>query len=219
MKSKILLLSTILTGLLYFETYSQNNSSINKQNEIVKQLRFKNPNTPIDTLIYKTKKEYIQITPSGLITTSKKFHHQLNIEKDLMVEDACVYENDTHYYIIYTESDLMESVGFLEKINKQNSKSEYRNYIQWSGYPKPLIRNGNLYYASWGNVGKIKLESGKTLWHKNHLYDSKKNAFGGFDSIIYNNNLVKFSSKKPRTEKIDLITVNDETGEVLSINK
>lgn len=210
----------------------ENNSNIRQQdsttqnvptesdNQIIaaKEFEFKNPDRPVeDTLLLKTRNGVFLITPLGLFNTTT--NDTIRLKTDLIVEKAYLYENKTDYFIFFTDTDHEGSTSWIQKISKNPLKSESVEHIPGFNLGQPIIYEQFAYVTAIGFVGKIDLQTVEYVWKHKDLYGRGKQSFNSFDTVTFNKNEVKFISGNYKSDNIDKVIVDNQTGEIKRIEK
>ena len=183
-----------------------------------KKFEFKNPDRPVeDTLILKTINGDFLITPLGLFKTTT--NDTIHLKTDLIVEKAYLYENETNYYIFFTETDHNAATSWIQKISKNPLKSESVEHIPGFNLGQPIIDEQFAYVTAIGFIGKIDLQTVKYVWKHKDLYDRGKHSFNSFDTVILNKNEIEFISGNYKSDNIDKVIVDNQTGEIKRIEK
>ena len=180
--------------------------------------RFKNPNMPIeDTLILSIGQTDFQITPLGLMTINDIDSIQLKTE--MIVEKAYMYEDERNYYIFFTETDMDVATSYLQKVSKEPLTSLYTKLIHGFNLGLPLISQEYAYVNTIGCVGKIDLNTGDYIWQHMDLYDNEKYSFNSFDTVLIKQETTEFISENYKSKKIDKVIIDNESGEIITIDK
>jgi len=196
------------------------NISIKGEGQIfgAKKFEFKNPERPIeDTLILKSGNKNFLITPLGLFKTND--NDSIQLETDLIVSRAFLYESSEYFYVFFTDTDHDGSTSWIQKISKNPLKSEYVEQIQGFNLGQPIIDGESAYVSAIGFIGKIDLKTGAYDWKHYNLYDNEKYSFNSFDTVLINKTQIEFVSENHRSKKIDKVIVDNQTGEIKKIEK
>jgi hypothetical protein len=186
--------------------------------ETAKIFNFKNPDIPFeDSLVLNTENRNYLITPLGLFFIAN--NDSIQLETELIVETAYLYEDKEHFYIFFTDTDHEGATSWIQKISKNPLSSEYVEQIQGFNLGQPIISQGFAFVTAIGFVGKIDLTTGKYLWKHHNLYDRTKYSFNSFDTVILKQNMVKFISNNYKSKKVDKVIINNKTGEIIEVEK
>jgi hypothetical protein len=170
-----------------------------------------------DTLVLNTPSGHYEISPSGLFQISSKDTVQL--ETDLIVERAFLYQDQNYFYVFFTDTDHEGATSWIQKISKTLLKTEYTEQIQGFNLGQPVIQGNEAYVTAISFVGKINLETGIYDWRHYDLYDSKKYSFNSFDTVIVKNETVEFLSTHYRSKHEDKVIVDKITGKIIDLQK
>lgn len=180
--------------------------------------RFKNPNTPIeDTLVLSVEQTDFQITPLGLMIINDI--NSIQLKTDMMVEKAYLYEDERNYYVFFTETDMDVATSYLQKVSKEPLKLIYTKLIHGFNLGLPLICQDFAYVNTLGCVGKIDLNTGEYIWQHMDLYDNEKYSFNSFDTVLIKQKTTEFISENYKSKNIDKVIIDNETGEIITIDK
>jgi hypothetical protein len=196
------------------------NVSTESEKQIVgaKKFEFKNPDRPVeDTLILKKSNGDLLITPVGLFKTTA--NDTIRLKTDLIVEKAYLHENETDYFIFFTDTDHDGATSWIQKITKNPMKTEYVKHIPGFNLGQPIIDQQFAYVSAIGFIGKIDIQTGEYAWKHKDLYDNEKYSFNSFDTVIFKKNQTEFISGNYKSDNTDKVIVDNEKGEILRIEK
>lgn len=183
-----------------------------------KKFEFKNPERPIeDTLILKSDNKDFLITPLGLFKTLD--NDSIQLETDLIVNRAYLYETKKYFYVFFTDTDHDGATSWIQKISKIPLKTEYVEQIQGFNLGQPMIFGETAYVSAIGFIGKIDLKLGMYDWKHHNLYDNEKYSFNSFDTVLIHKTQIEFVSENYRSKKIDKVVVDNRSGEIEEIIK
>lgn len=183
-----------------------------------KKFVFNNPERPIeDTLIIKSDNKNFLITPLGLFKTND--NDSIQLETDLIVSRAFLYETNEYFYVFFTDTDHDGATSWIQKISKNPLKSEYVEQIQGFNLGQPIIHGESAYVTAIGFIGKFDLKSGMYNWKHHNLYDNETYSFNSFDTILMNKTQIQFVSENYRSKKVDKVVVDNQSGEIEEIIK
>ncbi len=202
-------------SLLYACSLNAQNKSILKSKDNIFRLRPINPALPIDTLIHESNNGVFKITPSGLLTFPSGISYQLKIEKNLIVEQASIYQTKGFTYVFHDETNLMEGGFWLVKIDNSNMQQIYKEYIV-SVSSGPIIKDNYTYITFSTHAKKIDLETGKNVWYHQDVRNGNVDIKIDLDTIIFDNSVVKFISRKSHSIlQNDTIVIDDKIGKII----
>ena len=186
--------------------------------EAAKKFDFKNPDRPIeDTLILRTAKGNFEISPTGLLETIEK--NTVQLETDLIVEKAFIYEDKKYFYLFFTDTDHESATSWIQKIEKESLKTVFTSQINGFNLGQPIIQRDKSYLTAIGFVGKIDLVTGDYDWKYQDLYDNNKYSFNSFDTIIIQDNQIEFLSENYKSKNLDRVIIESKTGKIIGIEK
>lgn len=189
-----------------------------KQIIAARKFEFKNPDRPIeDTLILKTTKGDFLISPLGLFRTTT--NDTIQLKSELIVEKAYLYENETDYFVFFTDTDHDGATSWIQKISKKTLKSQSVEHIPGFNLGQPIINEQFAYVTAIGFIGKIDLRTVEYFWQHKDLYDREKYSFNSFDTVILKKNVIEFISRNWKSENIERIIVDSQTGKIKRIEK
>jgi hypothetical protein len=170
-----------------------------------------------DTLVLKTTENSFQITPQGLLRINEV--DSIHLKTEMLIETAYLYEDKDNYYVFFTETDMDVATSYIQKITRNNLKSLYVKMIYGFNLGQPIISQDFAYVNTLGCVGKIDLSTGEYIWQHKDLYDNEKYSFNSFDTVLINRNTTEFISENYKSKKIDKVIIDNETWEILTIDK
>lgn len=236
MKNLLYILTILLFGCNSFNGQSKNdadNSALSEQQEtttqveptksqneitVAKRFEFKNPERPIeDTLILETDNKAFLITPLGLFKTAE--NDTIHLKTELIVEEAYLYVDETSFFVFFTDTDHEGATSWIQRFSKNPLKSAYVKQIPGFNLGQPIIDGQFAYVTALGFVGKIDLQIGEYVWKHKELYDNEKYSFNSFDTVVLKHNETEFISENYKTDKIDKVIVDNQTGEIKRIEK
>lgn len=192
---------------------------VNKEKTFgAKKFEFKNPEGPMeDTLVLKTDYKNFMISPIGLFKANDQGSVQL--ETDLIVDRAYLYETDEFYYVFFTDTDHEGATSWVQKFKKNTLETEYVTQIQGFNLGLPIIYKESIFVSAIGFIGKINLQTGDYEWKHDNLYDNENYSFNSFDTIIVNDPNIEYISENYQSKNVDKVIVDNETGEIKEIIK
>jgi hypothetical protein len=157
------------------------------------------------------------ITPLGLFKTPT--NDTIRLKTDLIVDNAYLYQDESNYYVFFTDTDHDGATSWIQKISKNPLKSISVEHILGFNLGQPIIDKQFAYVTAIGFVGKIDLQTIEYVWKHKGLYDSEKYSFNSFDTVILNKNEIEFISGNYKSNDIDKVVVDNRTGEIKRIEK
>jgi hypothetical protein len=167
-----------------------------------------------DTLIARVDKTDFQITPEGKVSWGHDPADTFHLATEILVEKAFLYVKNDTLFAFYTETDNDVATSRLEKIDLGSRRRIWKSEIPGFNLGIPYIRENFAYVTTIGGIGKLDLYNGRYVYQNTDLYDREKDAFNNFDTILFQEDLTIFVSRKHINNRIDSIIVKESTGEI-----
>ena len=163
-----------------------------------------------DTLSLSINNYNFTIYPGGLLKWGDKDSVRLSV--DMYVTHAYFYiiENDLLLFCEMSNSD--EGTSDIFRINLTNGQIKWNANLNGFNLGQPVIRSNYGYITTIGAVGKLDLRTGKYVYEKSNLYDTKTGSFNNFDTVLFRENKTYFVSKRPLNTIVDTVIIDENTN-------
>jgi len=163
-----------------------------------------------DTLSLSINNYDFTIYPGGLLKWGDKDSVRLSV--DMYVTRAYFYiiENDLLLFCEMSNSD--EGTSDIFRINLTNGQIKWNANLNGFNLGQPAIRSNYGYITTIGAIGKLDLRTGKYVYEKSNLYDTKTSSFNNFDTILFRENKTYFVSKRPLNTIVDTVIIDENTN-------
>lgn len=164
-----------------------------------------------DTLSISINNYDFTIYPDGILKWGSK--ESIRLSKDMYATEAYFQLIDNDLLLFCEMSDFETGTTDIFRINLQNKHIKWRVNLNGFNMGQPVIKGNYGYVTAIGCVGKLDLITGKYLYKKSDLYDSRTSAFNFFDTIFFKENKTYFISK--RTDNIiDKVIFDEKTNKL-----
>lgn len=163
-----------------------------------------------DTLSISINNYDFTIYPGGLLKWGDKDSVRLSVEMYVTRAYFYIVENDLLLFCEMSDSDNGTSDIF--RINLTNGHIKWNANLNGFNLGQPAIRANYGYITTIGAVGKLDLGTGKYVYEKSNLYDTKTTSFNDFDTILFRENKTYFVSKRPLNNIVDTVIFDENTN-------
>lgn len=165
-----------------------------------------------DTLSISINNFDFTIYPNGLLKWGNK--NTVLLSKEMYVTKAYFKLIDDDLLLFCEMSDFETGISEIFRIDLANKHIKWKTNLDGFNTGQPVIRGNYGYVTAIGSVGKLDLVTGKYVYKKNNLYDTKTSSFNNFDTILFKENKTYFISK--RTDNIiDKVIFDEKTNKLV----
>jgi len=223
----IVLLALLFTCCNSFNNHQANGilSNENIKSYFPKRAINKNPNMNglEDTLCFKIDGINFNILPRkhnhlsyGLLCWGTSKADTIRLTTDMFVVKAFFFKNDSSLFLFCEESDTECGTSEMFNINLQEKKIKWKADLKNFNLGQPIVRGDFVYLTTIGSVAKFDLKRCKYIYKYSDLYDydRSENAFNGFDTIVFKDNIAYFLSKRNSADNIDSVIVDEKENKM-----
>ena len=163
-----------------------------------------------DTLSLSINNYDFTIYPGGLLKWGDKDSVRLSV--DMYVTRAYFYIIGKDLLLFCEMSDSDGGTSDFYRINLTNGQIKWTANLNGFNLGQPAIRANYGYITAIGAVGKLDLGTGKYVYEKSNLYDTKTTSFNDFDTILFKENKTYFVSKRPLNNIVDTVIFDENTS-------
>lgn len=165
-----------------------------------------------DTLSISINNYDFTIYPDGILKWGSK--ESIRLSKNMYATTAYFQLIDNDLLLFCEMSDFEYGTTDIFRIDLPNKHIKWRVNLNGFNMGQPVIRGNYGYVTAMGCVGKLDLITGKYLFKKSDLYESKTSSFNNFDTIFFKENKTYFISK--RTDNIiDKVILDEKTNKLV----